>query len=40
MAANHHGTLHEENDSEDGKLIDLSLAFVSGCKGLRHVVYT
>ena len=38
MAANHHGTLHEENDSEDGKLIDLLLAFVSGCKGLRDVV--
>lgn len=40
MAANYHGTLHEENDSEDGKLTDFLLAFLSGCKGLRHVVYT
>ena len=40
MAANHHGILHEENDSEDGKLTDFLLAFLSGCKGLRHLVYT
>lgn len=38
MVVNYYGILYEENDSEDGKLIDLLLVFLSGCKGFWYVV--